>query len=309
MLSDLCYGPFGSQYPTQWDIGIPIQSGYDPILAASSAVLTPVPYVTANEIAAELGSSKYLIEATDDTGSGQLGGVSQGGQGEDVFSDVVTNVTNAINSYLAAVYPIPFVRTGTPTIVQVSAVDINGAVTAITVLQPGFYLTAPASPNSPTYPTLPAWADPNHLQLDQYGTIPAVPPWLTNPQTGSGLSLAVTFVSTSHDGLTGFTASGVPTIAAGGSGYAVNDIVLFYGGQSFLPVKVRYAALILACEKCYRRRLAPDEVNPFAKLAEGVRGELSEISKGNAALDANFRRSFSPAAAWVTPNRINMNSL
>jgi hypothetical protein len=296
--SDLLY-PIAS--PSMWDTPIPIQSGYDPLLSAASAVLTSVPYITKNEVSAKLGSEIYLIEATDDTGSGELGSI---------FDDVIANVPNEVNGYLSAVYPLPLIRIGTPTIVQVSTVDATGAVTAITVLQAGFYQTAPATPNTSTYPITPAWLDQNHLSTEGVNSYSTLQPWMINAQAGIGLQLTLNMVASNQQGLSGFSCSGTPAIAAAGSGYSANNVQLLYGGSSFLPPKVRYGSLVLACDALFRRRLASDEkANPFEKQADAVRKEFADIAAGNSPLDANFRRLFSPAAAWVIPNRVNFNSL
>lgn len=284
-------------FPTPWDADIPVQAGYDPLLEPSSAVLSTVPYCTSDEVAAELGSANYVIEATDDTSSGNLNTT--------IFATILSNVTNEINAALAA-YPNPLVRTGTVAVIQVTSVDSVGAVTGIQVLQPGFYLSAPASPNIVDYPKLPPWADPN-VMAQQCSTW-NVPTWMFTQQLGSGLSLTVAFIAVTKNGFTGQVLNGTPTVSAGGTGYQVNDVVLLQGGSSFLPPSVKFFALTLVCERCYKRRLAADEINPIKAQADGVRKTLDGIRNGDV-LDPNYRRIFSPGGAWVTPSRLNANSL
>ena len=106
------------------------------------------------------------------------------------------------------------------------------------------------------------------------------------------------------------TVNGTPAIVSGGTGYQVNDLLVLTGGSSFVPAKVRQACLDLICHTLYKRRLAPDEKNPFSNLAKYWRDLFIKIGEGEAVLDGTYKRNFSAGMAWTQPSVVfGSNSL
>ncbi len=54
----------------------------------------------------------------------------------------------------------------------------------------------------------------------------------------------------------------------------------------------------LVCHSLYKRRLAPEEKNPFSAQASTWRALLKDIGEGEAQLDGTYRRFFSAGAVW-----------
>lgn len=137
--------------------------------------------------------------------------------------------------------------------------------------------------------------------------------WLTC-QTGTGLTVAAFYQSqpfSDEDGTTIQTQSldGTPTIVTAGTGYKVDELFVLTTGTSIVPAKIRQAALDLICHTFYKRRLTPDEKNPFSTLAKMWRDLLLEIGHGEQELDGTFKRSFSIGAMWGTRSVCNASSL
>jgi hypothetical protein len=70
------------------------------------------------------------------------------------------------------------------------------------------------------------------------------------------------------------------------------------GGSSFVPAKVRQAALDLIFYELYKRRLAPDEKNPGTDMAKYWRKMFQKIGDNDGPLDGTYKRFFSPIASW-----------
>lgn len=297
-----------------WGFGNPsaeqlVACGYDPTCYIRTAQLIPQPYVTQALIQAKLGGLIRLIESCDDSQPPSGNWNDLGVQA--VYNAVIQTVTTEINGYLATIYPVPLAQTGTVSILQITSVSSDGTnyVTGISVIVPGNYQVAPAQIQNPAYMR---YVDP--LQKAQ---------WLGdcegdeliggcgwnfqnfNCQNGTGLQLNVQYVGQNYSDESGQVLqaqaiSGVPTILAGGANYQVGQLIVLVGGSSFVPGKVRQAALDLICHTFYKRRLAPDEKNPFSALGKMWRDLLVEISEGDKDLDGTYRRNFSPVASWNT---------
>lgn len=357
--------------------------GYDPLCYISTGKLTSSPYVTQDLITAKIGGLIKLIEACDDQQppSGDFNDPAV----QNVYNSVIQAVVTEINGYLSSIYPIPLVQTNTIAIVQVTAVDSTGAVTAVSVIYAGNYLTAPNGGSSAnliadgtnysgagvhivtgltaglTYKFTPEANESGDFlngsdmltgeqvfvasgtQITIYGTdiniavtaiveqsavnTPAYlryldplannqcfgATWLTC-QTGTGLTIAAFYQDTPYSDENGTTIQaqtidGTPTIVTAGTGYNVNDILVLTTGTSVVPAKIREAALDLICHTFYKRRLAPDEKNPFSTLAKMWREMLIKIGDGDLELDGTFKRSFTIGAMWGTRSVMNASSL
>jgi len=75
------------------------------------------------------------------------------------------------------------------------------------------------------------------------------------------------------------------------------------------PPCLRDACTLFCCEALYRRRLTPDEKNPFHQEAEEMRERLTLIGNGKLELDVNFPRAFPQGAVVQAPIVINSNTL
>jgi hypothetical protein len=292
---------YGEIYNDFWEGGVPINPAY-PVLVAtgydrsqyiSTAKLAPYPYVTQTAIQAKLGGLIKLIEACDDQQppSGDINDPKV----QAVYNGVIQNVVTEINGYLSAIYPTPLAQTGTVAVIQVTGLstDGNNSVTSIQVLEAGNYAVAPATNQTPVY-----LRHIEPLANEHYWG----PQWF-NCQQGSGLTLTVTYANQSYSDESGqvlqaSTVSGTPVIANGGTGYNLYDILVLTGGQSFVPGKVRQAALVLACHSFYQRKLAPDERNLFALEAKAFSESLKKIAEGEEVLDGTYKRFFSAGAMW-----------
>ena len=286
--------------------------GFDPDCYISTAKIAPSPYVTQQGIVAKIGGLNLLISYVDDS-QPPVGSLNPANPPNNpaylTYQAIIQNVVTEINGYLSSVYPLPLIQTGTIGIVQVSAVTADGlgTVTAVTVVEGGNYFAAPATANTPAYinfidPLAQAeylqWCNSNcwndYFSGGDYGCC----------QKGTGLQLTVVYAATPFSDENGTVAqaqtiSGVPTILAGGTKYNVGDILVLTGGQSFVPAKIREAALILICHSFYQRRLAPDEKNPFEGLAKLWRERLAAIGNGNdEQLDGTYKRFYSAGQSW-----------
>lgn len=276
----------------------PVQSleacGFDPSCYISTAGLSVVPYTNQASIIGRVGGNlQVLIPATDDDGTGNIN--------QPIFDSILANVTSEINGYISSIYPIPLAKIGTVAILQITAVDSNGAVTAIKMLANGGYQASPSTTNAPTYL--------RYINPLAYGNCWGWN-WDLNYQTGSGLSLTVTLTTpTSVTPQTPIIVNGTPSIAAGGTGYAMNQVLVLTGGSSFVPDKIQNAANLLFCYELLRRRLVPDERNQFGPDAIKVKEELMEIGNGEKVMDGTYRDFYSPVAAWVQQSVLLGNSL
>lgn len=284
-----------------------VACGYDPECYIRTAKLIPQPYVTQDLIQAKLGGLIRLIESCDDlqppTGDWNDPAV------QSVYNSVIQTVITEINGYLATIYPVPLAQTGTVSILQVTSVSTDGTnyVTGISVIESGNYQIAPAQIQNPVYMR---YVDP--LQKSQWngdcgeGEFSGGCGWNWQDwtcQKGTGLQLDVQYVGQNYSDESGQllqakAVSGVPTILAGGANYQVGELIVLIGGSSFVPGKVRQSALDLICHTLYKRKLSPDEKNPFSALAKMWRDLLVEISEGEKTLDGTYRRNFSPVSSW-----------
>lgn len=276
--------------------------GYDPLCYIATGKLASSPYVTQDLITAKLGGLIKLIEACDDQQppSGDFNDQSV----QSVYNMVIQAVVTEINGYLSSIYPIPLVQTNTIAVVQVTAVDSTGAVTAISVTYAGNYLTAPATANTPTY----------LRYIDPLANVQWFGQEWNNCQLGIGLQLTVAYANAPYSDENGTTINcqtitGTPVILAAGTGYQVDDLLVLTGGTSVVPAKIRESAQDLICHTFYKRRLAPDEKNPFSTLAKMWRDMLIKIGDGELELDGTFKRSFSIGAMWGTRSVMNASSL
>jgi len=74
------------------------------------------------------------------------------------------------------------------------------------------------------------------------------------------------------------------------------------------PPACRDACTIFTCEALYRRRLTPDEKNPFHMEAEELRERFKLIGNGKLELDLNFPRNYPQGAVVSAPIAINQNT-
>ncbi len=269
-----------------------VACGYDKTCYISTAKLASSPYTEQTLIQAKLGGLNKLIEACDDS---QPPTNDFSDDVVAVYNSVIQNVVTEINGYLSSIYPIPLAQTGTVAIIKVTEVDSTGIVTAIEVVYAGNYQAAPAETNAPAYLR---YID-QQCNESYWGCN-----WQNVPR-GTGLTLTVTYEDVDFSDENGTTVSaksidGTPVISSGGTGYRVHDLLVLTGGTSFVPAKIREAALILICHSFYQRRLAPDEKNLFDTLAKFWRNELVQIGHGEMELDGTYKRSFSIGAMWGT---------
>lgn len=240
----------------------------------------PNPYCTSDQIIARLGGSAHLIEGTDDSETGFVDNT--------ILGNIISVITNEINSYIGNIYDAPPLRIGTVATFRVLTVDSTGKILTIEQEQPGYYQIKP--PASPTTTVV------RPLSTDT----------IRNPDItyGSGATLTCSFTASAP-----FTLTALPTIAAGGANYNPWDRIGLVGGASYIPVKLNTAAIVLVCHALYQRRLNPPEVNNFDDEATQWRKDLRAIGTGEMELDATFHRNFTPGAAWVTRDRVNFTSL
>ncbi len=168
-------------------------------------------------------------------------------------------------------------------------------------------VTAQVQPQVPNVPAYLRYIDPI-ANVDCFGAN-----WL-QCQTGTGLTVFAAFTDSPYSDENGTTINAqtvaiAPAIVDGGTGYQVNDLLVLTGGTSFVPAKIREAALDLICHTLYKRRLAPDEKNPFSTLAAMWRKLLLEIGHGEQELDGTYKRFFSVGAMWGTRSVCNASSL
>lgn len=79
-----------------------------------------------------------------------------------------------------------------------------------------------------------------------------------------------------------------------------------------VPPAVNDACIVFVCEALYRRRLTPDEKNPFHVEAEDLRKRFTKIGNGELELDLNFPRDYPQGTVTFTPIVMNgpgVNSL
>ena len=270
--------------------------GYDPASYISTAKLTPSPYVSQELILAKIGGINPLIRMVDDAGNKSINpNEPPNNPNAAILSSVIQNVVTEINGYLSSIYPIPLAQTGTVSVIQVTGVSTDGlgAITSIQVIQAGSYLTAPAASNSPAY----------LRHLDPAANCNFWGENWQNCQAGTGAVLTVTYAAQNYSDESGQvlqaqTVTGTPVIATAGTGYNVCDLLVLVGGSSFVPAKIREAALVLICHSLYQRRLAPNENNIFAPQAKYWRKFFEDIGEGEKELDGTYKRFFSATSAW-----------
>jgi Bacteriophage Mu, Gp36 len=284
------YGGWGLATPAvQFHVGY----GYDPEAYISTAKIQPSPYTTQELIQAKFQGLADLITATDDDNTGNIG--------QATLDSIVQNVTTEINGYLSTCYPIPLVQTGTITVLQVSEIseDGLGTVTALKIIEGGNYAVAPDGDQFPAYLR---YLDP--LINESF--------WGCNwqfCQQGTGLEITVAYVNTDYSDESGQllqakTVTAVPTIVNGGSNYNCGDLIVLVGGQSFVPAKIREAALSLICHDLLQRRLTPSETNLYEMNNCKWRGDktndglLTKIGDGDAPLDGTYKRFYSAGQSW-----------
>lgn len=295
------FGGWGISTPAvQFRVGY----GYDPTAYISTAKIAPSAYTTQALIEAKFHSDADLIAATDDDNTGSLN--------QAVLNNIIQNVTTEINGYLSTCYPIPLVQTGTITILQVTNVATVGAVNGVVqagglkILAGGNYSVAPATDQLPVYLR---YLDPL-INEGFWGC-----DWQFCQQ-GTGLELTVAYVDTLYSDESGKllmakTVTAVPTVVAGGSNYNCSDLIVLVGGQSFVPAKIREAALSLICHDLLQRRLTPQERNLYAMNNWKWRGQpgsrentneglLTKIGDGDAPLDGTYKRFYSAGQSWNT---------
>ncbi len=297
----------------------PVGYGYDPEIYIATAGLTSSPYLTEALCAAKLGGMNRLIAALDDNKPpiGTLSPTYAGGQPNPVYvtlQNLIQIITTEINGYLSSIYPIPLAQTGTVAVAEVTQLSqtVNGQVTAIQMVEPGNYCTAPNTAQTPQYLRQ---IDPldyrrlwQNINIENGGT-----PYLC--QSGTGLTLTVEYQAVNYSDESGQTlqaqsVNGTPTIVTGGQNYNLGDLVVLTGGSSFVPAKVRQAALEIFFYECYKRRLAPDEKNPGSDQAKYWRKLLVEIQEGERVLDGTYKRFFSAVSSWNSESVLNgANSL
>jgi hypothetical protein len=267
--------------------------GFDATCYISTASLVVVPYTGQNAVLARFGSLADVIAATDDDNTGVVDTT--------IFDQTVTNVTQEINGYLSSIYPVPLAKTGTVAVLKVTAVDSDGAITAVEMLTNGGYQVAPSTTNSPAYLR---YINPLAYQ-NCWGWN-----WNISCQNGTGASLTVVFTTpTAVTPQTPIMVTGTPTIADGGTGYEVNSLLVLTGGSSFVPDKVLNAACLMVCYELARRRLVPDEKNNFYSETKRVKQELLEIGNGEKVMDGTYRDFYSPVTAMVQQSVLLGNSL
>ena len=283
-----------------WDGGLYINpavpvlvaDGFDPAQYVATAQLAPSPYTSQTLIQAKLGGQIKLIESCDD--QQPPSGDFNDPQVQAVYNGVIQNVVTEINGYLASVYPTPLAQIGTVAVLQVTGLstDGNNSITTVQIIQPGNYFAAPGVNQTPVYLR---YIDP--LAMCHY--------WGENwlgCQQGTGFTATATYAQQNYSDESGqvLQANYLSSIAIvnGGTNYEIGQLLVLTGGQSFVPGKIRQAALVLACHSFYQRRLAPDEKNLFSSEAKAFRDSLKKIAEGEEVLDGTYRRFFSSASMW-----------
>ena len=127
---------------------------------------------------------------------------------------------------------------GTPTQLTVAAVDpVTGAVTAVSISLAGGYTTQPGNPVSVTDGTTPA-ATGATFNLTTGLRHGAVDPFtLVNP----GSYTATPFPALGNQVVE--EVSGTPTVAVGGTGYKVNDLLNVVGGSFTTPAQLKVTSI------------------------------------------------------------------
>jgi len=69
-----------------------------------------------------------------------------------------------------------------------------------------------------------------------------------------------------------------------------------------VPSAVASMALSIVCYRLFRRRLTPDEKNPFYEEWKEVRAFLDEVNKGEAHIDLTQQRDFPQGALTSQPS-------
>jgi len=293
---------------SEWGFGITngVQTltggGYDRNNYIATAALQSSPYTSQALIQAKVGGLNRLIEAVDDDQPPQQ---SLSGDALATFNAVIQNVTTEINGYLSSIYPIPLMQTGTVAIIQVATLTTDGTngAASFNIIEGGNYLIAPTATNgTPNAPAYLKYIDPlvSAFYFDQNGSLPTC--------RGTGLTISCTFQNQPFADESGqqlnaqtMTPGQTIGIVAAGTNYNVGDLLVLTGGQSFVPAKIREAALNLICHSFYNRRLAPGEKNMFEELAHMWRGYLIKLGNGDdgAQLDGTYKRFFTVGTAWV----------
>ena len=288
------YDGAGLGYPARQSL---VGFGFDPDCYISTAQIAPSAYVSQSLIIAKLGGLTRLIEACDDSQPpvGSLNPVNPPNNPAYLtYLAVIQNVVTEINGYLSSVYPLPLVQTGTVAILKVLTVDANGSVLTFEILEGGNYAVAPNVNQNPVYLRhIDPLANSHWFGQD----------W-QQCQKGSGFNLTVAYHGQNYSDESGQTLqaqtiNGTPVIVSGGLNYKCGDLLVLTGGQSFVPAKIREAALILICHSFYQRRLAPDEKNIFETLAKMWREKLTSIGEGgDEQLDGTYKRFYSAGQSW-----------
>jgi hypothetical protein len=274
--------------------------GYDPESYISTAALVPSPYTTQQLIISKLGGLNRLIESVDDS-QPPIGSLNPNAPPNNpaylTYLSVIQTVVTEVNGYLSSIYPCPLAQTGTVATLKVTDVSLNGlgTVTALEMVQNGNYCVAPNVAQSPAY----------LRHLDAAANVYFWGANWFNCQKGRGLSLTAAYANANYSDESGQVlqaqaVTGTPAIVSGGTGYNIGDLLVFTGGSSFVPAKVRQATLDLICHTLYKRRLAPEEKNPFSALAKMWRDLFTEIGEGDKQLDGTYKRFFSAGASWGT---------
>lgn len=68
------------------------------------------------------------------------------------------------------------------------------------------------------------------------------------------------------------------------------------------PPRVAGACLVFVCERLYKRRNTPDEINPYKVEADQYRKEFRDIGHGDMELDLNVGRNFYQGVVVGQPN-------
>jgi hypothetical protein len=292
--------------------------GYDPEIYIATAQLAPSPYLTQELCAAKVGGLNRLIAALDDSKPpiGTLAPIIGGRPNPAcvTFNDLVQIVTTEINGYLSTIYPIPLAQTGTVAVFEVIELttDGSGGINTIQTVEAGNYATAPAVNQNPVYLRQ---IDPiSKLRLWQnISNQGGVTPFLCESGTGAQFTVAYQALNYSDESgqvLQAQSVNGTPAIAAAGNNYQLGDLLVITGGSSFVPAKLRQAALEIFFYECYKRRLAPDEQNPGFIQSKHWRNLLVEIQEGEKQLDGTYKRFFAPVSSWNVKSVLNgANSL
>ena len=289
--------------------------GYDPEIYIATAQLASSPFLTQALCAAKLGGTNRLIAALDDN-KPPIGTLAPtiGGQPNPVYvnlENLIQIVTTEINGYLSSVYPIPIAQTGTVAVFEVTSLTTDGlnGIATVQTVEPGNYLTAPAVNQNPVYLRQ---IDPielrrlwQNIDIENGGA-----PYLN--QSGSGAQFTLTFAAANYSDESGQTlqAQQVATVAitAEGKNYQLGDLLVATGGSSFVPAKIRQAALEIIFYELYKRRLAPDEQNPGTAQAKFWRDFLVKVQEGEMALDGTYKRFFAAASSWNVESVLNRSN-